>query len=81
MNAEDVAQYLQNNPQFFEYYAAVLAKITIPHPYSGRTISLNERQLLTLREQNKHLEKKIQEIIQFAHENDALQQKLHQLLV
>lgn len=78
MNAEDVAQYLQNNPQFFEYYAAVLAKITIPHPYSGRTISLNERQLLTLREQNKHLEKKIQEIIQFAHENDALQQKLHQ---
>ena len=57
MKSADIALYLQNNPQFFEDHADMLAEVTIPHPYSGRTISLNERQLLTLREQNKNLEK------------------------
>ena len=41
MRDEDVAQYLQNNPQFFETYAEMLSDITIPHPYGGRTISLS----------------------------------------
>lgn len=78
MKTEDIALYLQNNPEFFEDHAAMLAEITIPHPYSGRTISLNERQLLTLREQNKGLEKKLHEIVKCAQENDELQQKIHQ---
>jgi uncharacterized protein YigA (DUF484 family) len=78
MKSADVAQYLQNNPQFFEEYAAVLADITVPHPYSGRTISLSERQLLALREQNKDLEKKMHEMVALAQENEVLQQKVHQ---
>ncbi len=78
MNSAEIALYLQNNPQFFEEHAAMLADVTIPHPYSGRTISLNERQLLTLREQNKSLEKKLHEMVAFAQDNDALQQKVHQ---
>ena len=78
MNAEDIAQYLRNNPQFFEDHASMLAEVTIPHPYSGRTISLNERQLLTLREQNRSLEKKLHELVKYAQDNDALQQKVHQ---
>jgi len=78
MNPADIALYLQNNPQFFEDNADMLAEVTIPHPYSGRTISLNERQLLTLREQNKSLEKKLHEMVTLAKDNDALQQKVHQ---
>ena len=78
MRAEDVAQYLQNNPQFFEAYADMLAEISIPHPYGGRTVSLSERQMLTLREKNKGLEKKLHEMVEFAKENDALQDKVHQ---
>lgn len=78
MKSAEIALYLQNNPQFFEDHADMLAEVTIPHPYSGRTISLSERQLLTLREQNKSLEKKLHEIVQFAQENDSLQQKVHQ---
>ena len=78
MRAEDVAQYLQNNPQFFDTYADMLADIVIPHPYGGRTISLSERQMLTLREKNKGLEKKLHEMVEFAKENDALQDKMHQ---
>ena len=78
MRAEDVAQYLQDNPQFFEAYAEMLSGITIPHPYGGRTVSLSERQMLTLREKNKELEKKLHELLEFAKENAALQHKVHQ---
>jgi hypothetical protein len=56
MKAEDVANYLQNNPAFFEAYAQMLSDIVIPHPYGGRTISLSERQMVTLRERVKDLE-------------------------
>jgi uncharacterized protein YigA (DUF484 family) len=78
MRAEDVAQFLQDNPQFFEEHAEMLAQINLPHPHGGRTISLSERQLLTLRERVKELEKKLHELLEFAKENDALQLKVHQ---
>lgn len=77
MRAEDVANYLQNNPQFFEAYAEMMSEITIPHPYGGRTVSLSERQMLTLREKNKELEKKLHELLEFAKDNAALQHKVH----
>lgn len=81
MRAEDVAQYLQENPQFFEGYTDLLEQITLPHPHGGRTISLGERQLLTLREKNRALEKKLQELLAFAKDNDALQYKVHEFVV
>ena len=78
MRTEDIAQYLQDNPQFFEQHAEMLSQITLPHPHGGRTISLSERQLLTLRERVKELEKKLHDLLEFAKENDALQLKVHQ---
>lgn len=78
MKATDVALYLQNNPQFFEENLDLLAEIVLPHPHGGRTISLSERQLLTLREKNKALEKKLHEMVEFAQDNDALQHKVNQ---
>src|SRR4030067_180692 len=81
MRAEEVAQYLQDNPQFFEKHVETLAQISLPHPHGGRTISLSERQLLALREKNKELEKKLHELIEFAREKDALQHKVHEFVV
>jgi uncharacterized protein YigA (DUF484 family) len=78
MREDDVAAYLQEHPQFFENHADMLAGISIPHPYGGRTISLSERQMLTLREKNKVLEKKLQELLAYGKENDELQNKVHQ---
>ena len=78
MKADDVAQYLQDNPLFFDTYAEILAGIRIPHPYGGRTVSLSERQMLTLREKNKGLEKRLHEMLEFASENETLQNKVHQ---
>ncbi len=81
MRAEEVAQYLQNNPQFFEEHVETLTQINLPHPHGGRTISLSERQLLALREKNKELEKKLREMIAFAQDNDALQHKVHEFVI
>lgn len=78
MRADDVAEYLKDNPQFFDTYAEMLAEIKIPHPHGGRTVSLSERQMLSMREKNKGLEKKLHEMLEFAKENDALQNKVHQ---
>jgi hypothetical protein len=81
MRAEDVAEYLQNHHEFFADHADLLAQITLPHPHGGRTISLSERQLLTLRDRVKELEKKLHELLEFGKENDALQHKVHEFVV
>jgi uncharacterized protein len=78
MRDEEIASYLKDNPQFFEDHAEMLSGVTLPHPHGGRTISLSERQLLTLREKNKELEKRLHELLEFAKENDGLQHKVHQ---
>ncbi|MDZ4200680.1 MAG: DUF484 family protein [Gallionella sp.] len=78
MRAEEVAQYLHDNPEFFEEHIDLLIQITLPHPHGGRTVSLGERQLVALREKNKELEKKLHELLEFAKENDALQHKVHE---
>lgn len=79
MKAEDVAEFLQQHPEFFEEHADTLAEIFIPHPHGGRAISISERQILTLRERSKQLENKLRDIIQFGEENDAIGEKLHRL--
>lgn len=78
MRAENVAEYLQKNPDFFNEHPEVMADLAIPHPYGGRTISLSERQMLMLRERVKELEKKLHEWMELARENEALQNKVHQ---
>lgn len=79
MKADEIARYLQDHPGFFEEYADLLAQLCIPHPHGGRTISITERQILTLREKAKQLESKLGELIRFGEENDAIGEKVHRL--
>lgn len=81
MTAEEVASFLQENPAFFEEYHDLLAHVNIPHPHGGRTISITERQVLTLREKSKLLEAKLVELLRFGEENDAIGEKVHRLSV
>ncbi len=81
MKPEDVAQYLQENPQFFNEYADLLADIQISHPQDQKVISLNERQILSLRERNHVLQDKLLELINFGEENDAISEKMHRLVI
>lgn len=81
MKSEEIAKYLQDNPQFFEEHADLVARIVIPHPHGGRTISITERQMLSLRDKNKLLEAKMDELLQFGEENDTISEKMHRLAV
>lgn len=81
MKSEEVARYLQDNPQFFEEHADLISRIVIPHPHGGRTISITERQMLSLRDKNKLLEGKMDELLQFGEENDSISEKMHRLAV
>lgn len=79
MRSEEVAKYLLENPQFFEEHADLISHMVIPHPHSGRTISITERQMLSLRDKNKQLEGKMGELLQFGEENDTISEKMHRL--
>ena len=79
MKAEEVAQFLNQHPEFFEDYAEMLAEVVIPHPHGGRAIPISERQILSLREKARRLEAKLGELIRFGEQNDAITDKLHRI--
>ncbi|MDR3159862.1 MAG: DUF484 family protein [Zoogloeaceae bacterium] len=81
MKMEEVIEYLEATPQFFEQCADRLAEIFVPHPHGGRAISLSERQMLTLRDKNQKLEQRLRELISFGEENDVISEKMHRLAV
>lgn len=77
MNAQDVANYLQAHPAFFEAHAELLAAIQLTSPHSHRAVSLQERQMEILRDKNKHLELKLSDLMRHGNENDRTQQRVH----
>ena len=79
LNAEQVAEFLRQNPGFFENHADILVNLQVPHPHGGRAVSIGERQLVAVREKAKLLEDKLRELIQFGEENDAVGDKVHRL--
>ena len=40
---DDIANYLGNNPDFFERHAQVLATVQMTSPHGNRAVSLQER--------------------------------------
>jgi uncharacterized protein len=77
MDASAVAEYLQQNPKFFEDYADLIAQIFVPHPHGGHAIPIAERQILALRERNAEIESKLRELIRYGTENEATSERLH----
>lgn len=79
MDANDVAQFLKTNPQFFDQHPQLLETIYVPHPHGGRAIPLTERQIVSLREKVRLLEGKLGEFVRFGEDNDAIGEKVHRL--
>jgi len=79
LNADQVAEFLRQNPGFFENHVDILMNLQVPHPHGGRAVSISERQLIAVREKAKLLEDKLRELIAFGEENDALGEKVHRL--
>ncbi|MDH3534421.1 MAG: DUF484 family protein [Gammaproteobacteria bacterium] len=73
-----IVQYLQNNPEVLMAYPEIFSRLSIPHK-TGAAISLVERQLKLLREENQSLKSKIEELVGIARENEELNQRFHRL--
>ena len=78
IDAEAIAEYLHQNPEFFEQNPDILAELNISHQVSG-AVSLIERQITTLREQNHKLKSQLQKLVQIARDNDKLNERMHKL--
>lgn len=78
---DEVMEYLKSYPEIFEEQAEFFHQVEIAHPYSGRTISLAERQMINLREKNRLLEHRLGELLGVGEQNDALGARMHQLTV
>ncbi|MBC9072338.1 DUF484 family protein [Thauera sp. CAU 1555] len=81
MNADDVARYLKQNPDFLAQHGELFTELTVPHPHGGQAISLAERQLHALRDKIRQLEHKLAELIRFGEENDEIGEKVHRFSV
>ncbi|MET0312519.1 MAG: DUF484 family protein [Burkholderiaceae bacterium] len=73
---DDIANYLANNPAFFERHAQLLASVQLTSPHGARAVSLQERQAEMLREKIKGLEQKIMEMIRHGNENVQIADRL-----
>ncbi|HSH28556.1 MAG TPA: DUF484 family protein [Thiohalobacter sp.] len=80
IDAGQVADYLRRHPDFFEQQPQLLTQLALSHP-SGTAVSLIERQVASLREQNRQYKHKLMELVQIGRDNDALHQNLHRLTV
>lgn len=75
---KDVVNYLHKHPRFFENNANLLAEMRLPHP-SGTAVSLIERQVSILRENNKALELKLNNLIKIARDNDKVNSRIQRV--
>ena len=80
IGAERVATYLREQPDFFNQHSALLLELEIPHP-SGDAISLFDRQLSALREENRQLKANIHSMIENARANEMLIKRIHGLVL
>ena len=73
-----VSKYLRQNPDFLEREPELLKNLELSHA-SGPAVSLIEKQVQYLRDQNDTLEQKLNQLIQVAAENEKLMSRLHGL--
>lgn len=78
LTAQEVADYLSQNPRFFEDHADVFSTLSVPHPHQARAISLGERQVMTLRSRVKEHEQRLMQLLQNAGGNERVNQALMQ---
>lgn len=75
-----IVAHLRKYPDFFERHPGLLTELVVTHG-SGQAISLIERQVTVLREQNQKLKQHLRELIQIARDNDKLNNNIQRLTV
>ncbi|HET9048481.1 MAG TPA: DUF484 family protein [Chiayiivirga sp.] len=77
LEAADVAVWLREHPNFFLHHPDVALAIDLPRE-NGRATSLASYQLDVLREKNRELNRRLQELFANANENERLTVRTHQ---
>ncbi len=75
----DVVEYLKRHPDFFSQNKPLLTELLIPH--GAGTASLLERQVQALREENQRLQRRFDDLLANARQNDQLISRIHQLVL
>ena len=75
-----IVRYLRDHPDFFESHLDLLADMILPHD-SGNAVSLIERQVSVLRDQNVQFKSKLKHLIQAAEQNETVSQKVNALVL
>lgn len=78
VSPEAVEHYLREHPDFFATREELLGELSLPHS-CGPAVSLIERQVALLREQNRRYHSQLQELLQIARNNDNLIERLQRL--
>jgi hypothetical protein len=74
---EAVSRYLEDHPDYFQQHPEALASLLLSHETGGKAVSLIERQVQVLREQNQVLQRHLRELVSNARENDVLSSRVH----
>ena len=75
LDAKQVESYLMENKNFFNAREQLISKFNLPHNKKG-SISLIERQIEILREENKAQKDKLIEFIDTGAKNDKISKKI-----
>ena len=75
-----VREFLRDNPRFLDDNPDILESLSLPHN-SGNAVSLVERQGGVMRDRNKEMRNRLDNILATAHDNDLLFEKTKRLVL
>jgi len=78
LSTRQIADHLSRHPDFFNDFPELTRTLRIPHDH-GVAISLAEKQIQLLREQNRQYKQKLMELVDIGRDNDTLHYNLHRL--
>ena len=78
LSADTVADYLRAHPDFLTHHPDVLHELEVRHE-SGGAVSLVERQVTSLRSENRRLKKRFRELVDHATSNQQLITRIHEI--
>jgi len=81
LTEREVADFLHHHPDFFTRHEYLLQEMSVPHPESGKAISLIERQVGVIREQKHALKQQLQQLTLAARTNEALLQRFQVMIL
>ena len=81
MKEEEVIQFLSDSPDFFVKHTELLEALTLPHPASGKAISLLEYQVNQLRKSTASYRNEFERLVEVARENESTMKKSRRLVL